>query len=136
LARDGIDCRSTDTLRKKFKQEIALGRERMLTLVSHRVLDIALSDRPSSLSACLAILRMLDPRWREPKDVETTEPAPANGSWIYPRKDLERDPTVPAIIDVEPEPESAPPPEPATPDPAPIIPESPEGWQTLTLKRS
>jgi hypothetical protein len=105
-----VPCRTSDTLRKKFKQELALGRERMVNLLGHKVLEIALSDRPSNLSACLALLRILDPRWREPK--EATENPEASGiptgAVIYPRKDLERSLVPATIIDVEPEPESAP----------------------------
>jgi hypothetical protein len=67
LTREGVPCRTTDTLRRRFGPELALGRERMKMLLGHKVLDIALSDRPNNLAAALALLRVLDPAWREPK---------------------------------------------------------------------
>jgi hypothetical protein len=102
LVRDGVNCRSAETLRKRFKQEIALGQERMVNLLGHRVLEIALSDRPNNLTACLAILRTLRPEWREPRETGTVElpevPVPP-GAMIYPRLDLERE--MPAAVEIE-----------------------------------
>jgi hypothetical protein len=69
LVRDGVACRSTHTLRRQFKLELAYGRERMVATLGRKVLDIALSERPNNLSAAMFLLRTVGgPMWREPKD--------------------------------------------------------------------
>jgi hypothetical protein len=94
LVRDGVPCRSLTTLARRFGAELAMGRERMINTLGHKVLDIALSDRPNNLNAALALLRMLDPRWREPKEpaADAENPAAPNPgiAMIYPREDMER----------------------------------------------
>jgi hypothetical protein len=71
----------------------------MVNLLGHRVLAIALSDRPSSLAAALALLRIADPAWREPKEIEAAGAPASSGAMIYPRADLAR--AMPATIEIE-----------------------------------
>jgi hypothetical protein len=75
---DGPACRSRTTLRRTFKQELALGRERMVNLLGHKLLDIALSDRPNNLTAISMLLRAIGgPMWREAKANTERDARPA-----------------------------------------------------------
>jgi len=95
LVRDGVDCRSVKTLHKKFGPELTHAKDRMVNLLGHKVLDIALSYRPNNLAAALALLRMAETgSWREPKateNSETGEAAEPLSVMIYPRREMTRE---------------------------------------------
>jgi hypothetical protein len=106
LMRQGVQCASDNTLRRKFRAELTNGRDRLVATLGQRVLAIAMSNQTNNLTACQYLLhRIGGPMWREPKE-DIADEVPANtGAMIYPRAELERrveglQPT----IDAEPEP--------------------------------
>jgi hypothetical protein len=64
LVRRGRPCASPITLRAKFPDELAYGKERRIFGYAAKVHSIAMSDGRGSLTACLRLLAYLDPRWR------------------------------------------------------------------------
>lgn len=72
LVRRGAPCKSIDTLRRAFPDELAHGKERRITGYAVKMHSLAMGENPSvSFAACKYLLATSgDPRWRQPKDSE------------------------------------------------------------------
>jgi hypothetical protein len=95
LVEDGLPCRSITTLNRQFRQEQLHGRERIMSQLGHKLLEIALSDRPNNLVALMILARKLGgPGWRGlMEDNQVLVPPESNGTpMIYPVAARERAP--------------------------------------------
>jgi hypothetical protein len=75
LVRRGRPCASATTLRIKFPEELAHGKERRIFGYAAKVHSIAMGDGPRALTACLRLLAYLDPRWRRSAEDDTPDTA-------------------------------------------------------------
>jgi hypothetical protein len=65
LVENGVPCGSEHTLDKRFKQDIASGRDRIMAQVGHKLIEIAMSDRPNNLTALMILARKYGgPGWQ------------------------------------------------------------------------
>jgi hypothetical protein len=109
LVRRGVPCGSRVTLRRRFKAELAMGRDRMVAALGRKVLEIALSDRQNNLAAAQYLLGKLGgPLWREPKDEAPLLPVtdervrfymPSNGRDQLDAAEDEAGPTIEGKVD-------------------------------------
>jgi hypothetical protein len=65
LVEDGVPCGSQVTLDKRFKDDIASGRERIMAQMGHKLIEIAMSDRSNNLTALMILARKFGgPEWQ------------------------------------------------------------------------
>jgi hypothetical protein len=79
LRRNDVPCRSPNTLRKHFREELKQGREHLVTALGLKMVSWATGDGPHAFSACAFLLRTLGGwQWRVPKDQEVDDLRGAN----------------------------------------------------------
>jgi hypothetical protein len=75
LVRDHeVPCSSPVTLRKQFRDELRYGHEHVIASLGHRLYEIAMAG---NVPAIVALLRVLDPRWRQQRGEESAGPSQA-----------------------------------------------------------
>jgi hypothetical protein len=79
LKANGAGC-SVPTLKKAFKQELALGRELAVAKLAGRMFSLAMSDKPQAFSALAFLLRTIGgPEWRRADPRGDEAPPAADG---------------------------------------------------------